>query len=195
MKKETIKIGIQGGEGSFNDEAIYTYLVKHTDINADIQYLYTTENVLRALHQGKIDMGQFAIRNTLGGEVKESVEAMKEFPSKTIAEYKIKIAHALMIRPDATMEDITTIMTHPQVLAQCKRTVMEKYPQLKQTVGEGELVDPAYVAKQLSKKKLPKNVATMSSKVLAEIYGLTIVQTDMQDEKENYTTFRLVEKI
>lgn len=190
-----IRIGIQGGKGSFNDEAILTYLTKNTDIDAEIHYLYTTENVLRALHEGTINLGQFAVRNTLGGEVQESAEAMKKYTSKVIAEYAIPIAHALMIRKDASMDEITEILTHPQVIAQCKTTLAKKYPQLEQKVGEGEFVDPAFVARQLSEKKLPKNIATMSSKVLAQIYGLDIVETDMQDKKDNFTTFLLVERI
>ncbi len=195
MTDKQITIGIQGGKGSFNEEATRTYLDKNKIDNATVRYLYTSENVLRTLHEGRIDQGQFAIRNTLGGEVKESVVAMKKYPSQTIAEYSIPIAHALMIRPDATIDEVTTIMTHPQVLAQCKGTLIEKYPTLIQTVGEGDIVDPAYVAEQLGEKKLPKNIATMSSKLLAELYGLKIVETDLQDKKENYTTFLLVKPV
>ena len=58
--------------------------------------------------------------------------------------------------------------------------------------GEGELIDHALVAQQLSERKLPKNIATMGSKILAELYDLTIVEDNLQDLKENYTSFLLV---
>ena len=100
-----------------------------------------------------------------------------------------------MIRKDATLKEITTIMSHPQVFAQCKKTLVQKYPNLTQTSGEGELIDHALVAKQLSEGKLPKNIATMGSKILAELYDLHIVEDNLQDLNENYTSFLLVGKI
>jgi arogenate dehydrogenase (NADP+), plant len=189
-----ITIGIQGGEGSFNEEAIQYYLKRNNISSFKINYLYTSENVLRALHEGDIDQGQFAIHNSIGGIVGESVHAMAKYKFQIVEEFAIKIAHALMIRKDATLHDITTIMTHPQVLAQCKNTLLQKYPSLQQTSGEGELIDHALVAKQLSDKILPKEIAVMGSKVLGELYDLTVVETDLQDLKENYTSFLLVER-
>jgi prephenate dehydratase len=193
--KKTINIGIQGGKGSFNEEAITGYLKKHKMSNHKITYLHTTENVLRALDENKIDQGQFAIHNTLGGIVMESFEAMAKHNFQIIDKYSIKIAHALIIRKDANLTDITTIMTHPQVLAQCKTTLAQKYPKLKLASGEGDLIDSALVAEQLSEGNLPKNIATMGSKVLAEIYDLQIVEDNLQDRQDNCTTFLLVKKM
>lgn len=191
---EYITIGIQGGRGSFNEEAIHYYLQRNNITKYRIEYLYTSEKVLEALHEGIIDQGQFAIFNSIGGIVNESIHAMAKYKFNIVEEYAIKIAHTLMIQKDATLQDITTIMTHPQVLAQCKHTLTQKYPNLKQTSGEGELIDHALVAKHLAEGKLPKHIATMGSKVLAEIYDLKIVESDLQDLKENYTSFLLVER-
>ncbi len=184
-----LTIGIQGGKGSFNEEAVQFYLKKAGITKYKIKYLYTSENVLKALHSGDIDRGQFAIHNSVGGIVGESVEAMANYNFKIIEEFSIKISHALMIQKDAKFSDITTIMTHPQVLAQCKKTLIEKYPNLKQISGEKDLIDHAMVARRMSEGKLSKNIATMGSKVLAEIYNLQIIEDNLQDAKENYTSF------
>jgi len=189
-----ITIGIQGGRGSFNEEAVLYWLHRSGIERYKIKYLYTTKNVLAALHAGEIDRGQFAIHNSVGGIVEESVEAMAKYIFVIVEEFAIKIAHALMIRSDAKFSEVTTIMSHPQVFAQCKHTLPQKYPHLKQTSGEGELIDHANVAKQLAAKKLPKHVATMGSKVLAELYDLKIVEDDLQDAQENYTSFLLVSR-
>ncbi|MFX4431734.1 prephenate dehydratase domain-containing protein, partial [Acinetobacter baumannii] len=84
-------------------------------------------------------------------------------------------------------------MTHPQVLKQCKSNLAHKYERLKQTSGEGDLVDHAKVAELLAKDELPSNVATMGSKVLAKIHGLQIIEENLQDLQENYTSFLWVE--
>jgi prephenate dehydrogenase len=195
INKECITIGIQGGSGSFNEEAISYYLQRNTITNYHIKYLFTSKNVLQSLSEGEIDQGLFALHNSVGGIVMESIEAMAEYKFTIVEEFAIKISHALMVRKDAALPDITEIMTHPQVLAQCKKTLSQKYPYLKQTSGEDELVDHALVAKYLSEEKLPKNVATMGSKILAQIYDLHIVEDNLQDSKENYTSFLLVKRM
>ncbi len=190
--EEYVTIGIQGGKGSFNEEAIMYYLKRNGIENYKIEYLHTSKNVLRALHEGDVDQGLFATHNSIGGIVMESVEAMAQYKFSIIEEFAIIISHALMIRKDATLKDITTIMTHPQSLAQCKKTLEQKYPNLEKTSGEGELIDHALVAQKLGEGKLPKNIATMGSKILAELYNLHIVEDNLQDLKENYTSFLLV---
>jgi len=194
ISHNTLTVGIQGGPGSFNEEAITYYLQRNKITNYKIVYLYTTENVLRELQEGNVDQGILALHNSLGGIVMESIEAMGRYRFSIIEEFAIKIAHALMVKKGVHLKDIDTIMTHPQVLGQCKQTLQQKYPHLKQTSGEGELIDHATVAKFLSEGKLPANIATMGSKVLADLYDLDIIEDNLQDLHENYTSFLLVKR-
>ena len=194
VNPDYLTIGIQGGKGSFNEEAVMYWLKRSGITDYKIKYLYTSEKVLAALHAGEIDRGQFAIHNSIGGIVGESVEAMARYKFTIIEEFAIVIAHALMIRDDADYDEVTTVMAHPQVFAQCKRTLPEKYPHLKLISGEGELIDHANVAKHMAAHKLPKNIATMGSKVLADLYNLKIVEDNLQDASENYTSFLLVSR-
>lgn len=187
-----LTIGIQGGKGSFNEEAILYFLNREGIKNYKIKYLYTTENVLSALNKGEIDQGQFAIHSSVGGIVQESIEAVSRYKFRILDQFALKIQPALMVRPDAKFSDITEIMTHPQVYTLTKNTLTEKYPHLKRTSGKGELIDHSMVAKYLSEKKLPKNIATMGSKVLAQIYDLKIIEENLHDVQENYTGFLLV---
>jgi prephenate dehydratase len=185
-------VGIQGGAGSFNELAALTHLANVGIPDYQLCYLHTTENVFKALENKEIDFGQFAIRNSLGGEVEESAKAMAGRNFTIVGEYQIKIAHALMISAEAKISDIETIITHPQVLRQCKQNLEKQYSNLKLNVCEGNLIDPAKVAELLGQGQLPKNVATLSNKALAQMHGLSIVAEDLQDADNNYTTFLLV---
>ncbi|MBX9939848.1 MAG: prephenate dehydrogenase/arogenate dehydrogenase family protein [Candidatus Obscuribacterales bacterium] len=192
--KDRLVIGIQGGAGSFNEEAATHYMSRTPEQNYELVYLHTTENVLKALHEGRVDRGQFAMHNSIGGIVTESVEAMSSYNFEIVEEFAIKIAHALMIAPDAEISEIEKIMSHPQVYRQCAGNLKQKYPHLPQESGEGELVDHAKVAQLLGLGTLPKSVATMGSKVLARLNGLKIVEDNLQDLSENFTSFLFVQR-
>lgn len=187
-------VGIQGGKGSFNEQAALKNLPSLGLSKFELRYLHTTANVLAGLYENLVDVGQFAIHNTLGGKVEESAQAMTRYRVDILARYAIKISHALMIAPDAELAEVDTVVTHPQVLLQCKDTLKKKYRHLKLEVCQGELIDPARVAELIGLAQLPKNIATISNRDLSDLHGLKIVDHDLQDADENYTTFLLVQR-
>src|SRR3989344_1388315 len=84
ISSKKVIFGIQGGVGSFNEEALLDYVTRHKIKNYEIKYLYTSEKVLRNLHEGNIDYGQFAIHNSIGGLVKESAYALSKYKVKIL---------------------------------------------------------------------------------------------------------------
>jgi prephenate dehydrogenase len=194
INRKKIIFGIQGGKGSFNEEAIIFYINKNKIKKYQIKYLYTSEKVLKNLHEGNIDYGLFAIQNAVGGVVEESTHAMAKYKFKIVEEFQILIRHFLMKRKDVKIEDIKTIMAHPQNFRQCKDNLAKKYPNLRQVSGQGDLVDTAKSAEALANNKLEKNIFILGPKNLAKIYDLEIINEDLQDSKNNLTTFFLVSR-
>ena len=188
IKEKTI-YGIQGGEGSFNEQAILHYIKESKLENYEIVYLFTSQNVLDALLNGTINVGQMATHNTLGGAVKESAAVLNSGAITVVNEFPLKIQHALMAHNDAELETLEKVMAHPQALAQCKAKLQKIYPQLATMSGEGDLIDPAKVAQHIATSKLHKNVAVLGNASLAAKHGLKIVHSDLQDSADNYTTF------
>ena len=197
MQHAARRYGIQGGRGSFNDQAFARYCARCAIDTATIaiDYLYTTENVLAALREGRIDAGQWAVANSIDGPVKRSVAAMEtaDFARhcREIARYTLPISHCLMLHPAASPATITTIISHPTVFAQCAENLRTRFPQLHCQPGEGELEDPARVGQAIMDGTLPPAVATLSSPRIAEIYGLRIAAENLQDRPPNETTFIL----
>lgn len=193
MKSKKIIIGIQGGKGSFNEEACLYYCEKNKIKNFEIKYLYTSNNVLRSLSEKKIDKGQFAIQNSIGGMVHETLDALSKYNCRILNEFEIIINHCLLGWEGVKIEEIKTIMSHPQALAQCKSTLAKKHRDKKLVSGKGNLVDQATAAKFLSLGKIPKSTAVLASSVCAKIYpNLEILAEGLQDRKDNYTTFLFV---
>lgn len=192
-RKKTI-FGIQGGKGSFNEEAILFYVDKNKIKKYRIKYLYTSDKVLKNLHEGNIDFGLFAIQNAVGGVVAESTYAMAKYKFKIINEFQIIIRHFLMKRKDVDFNNIKVIMAHSQNFLQCKDNLEKKYSNLKQISGQGDLLDTAKCAEALSKNKIDKNTALLGPEILSEIYNFDIIGENLQDSDNNLTSFFLVSR-
>jgi prephenate dehydratase len=141
-----LTIGIQGGKGSFNEEAARFYCREHKLFpdRVRIDYLYTSPQVMAAVEAGTVHRGQCAIYNSAGGWVDETVDALKDAAVSVVEEFEIRIAHCIMLRSDQTFEQIETLMCHPQVFAQCNQTLKKKYPNLKQVSGKFPTRSPSW---------------------------------------------------
>lgn len=191
---KSLVIGIQGGPGSFNEEAIRRYTNEAGITHYTLQYLYTTERVLKALHDKKIDRGMFAIENSIGGTVWETVNALSRYNCTILDSLKIQVDHCLMAVPGTKLRAITRIMSHPQALAQCAKTIARKFPKVLAQPGEGIEVDQATAAKHLSEGTLPATIGVIASRAAAQLYGLAILAEGLQDHKKNLTTFLFVSR-
>ncbi|MEI7579435.1 MAG: prephenate dehydrogenase/arogenate dehydrogenase family protein [bacterium] len=189
-----LTFGIQGGIASFNEEAIMSYITSKKIEAFSLKYLYTSENVLKNLHDGTIDFGIFAIQNSVGGIVDESIVAMANYKFKIVEEVKIPVRHFLMRRKDCPEKIIKQIMGHPQVFKQCTSTLQKRFPQLKQVSGTGNLIDTAYAAKALAEGRIAKTTAILGPKRLSELYDFAIIAENLQDDSENITSFLVVER-
>ena len=192
VEQLSLTIGIQGGAGSFNDEALQYYMQTQGVSIYEPVYLHTTARVLEALQEGRVARGQFTIHSTIGGLVEESVALLGRYRFEVIDWYTRPTRHCLIGRPEVDLASVKTLMTHPQVLKECRQNLARRYPHLEQTVAAGEQIDPAAVAQALSEDRLPATIATLSSRALAAVYGLKILDTELQDSPDNATTFLFV---
>lgn len=183
-------VGIQGGRGSFNQEACHHYCSSHGITNYRIEFLYTSLSVLTALHRGEIDRGVFALHNSKGGTVMETIDALSQYNCDILDYFSIVISHCIMHHPKMDFQKIDTLISHPQALAQCESSLRNRFPNLRLISGKGELIDQALCAQHIAESKLPATTAVLAPKVCADLYNLKIHATDLQDMgRENLTTF------
>lgn len=186
-----IKVGIQGIEGSFSEQAAKSYCEKFGINDYELAYLVGSMNVLNSLTEGSIDTGIFAMENAQGGVVIESIEALAKNQCEIIDMFYIEISQNLLAKNGVALGDIEEIHSHQQALKQCKDYLAEQFWS-KKLVEED---DTAKAAQDLSEGKLSENVAVIASKFSAEKYGLNILQKDIHDLKRNLTLFLAVKKL
>ena len=185
------KVGIQGLEGSFSEQAAKFYCNKFDIQDFELAYLVSSMNVLNGLNNNDIDVGIFAMENAQGGVVIESVKALAENNCKIIDMFYVEISQNLMAKDSISLGEIEEIHSHEQALKQCKDYLAEKFWSKKLV----ETDDTAKSAQDLASGKLGDNVAVIASKQSAEKYGLNIVDHDIHDLKKNLTLFLAVERL
>ncbi len=185
------KVGIQGLEGSFSEQAAKFYCNKFDIQDFELAYLVSSMNVLNGLNNNDIDVGIFAMENAQGGVVIESVKALAENNCKILDMFYVEISQNLMAKDSISLGEIEEIHSHEQALKQCKDYLAEKFWSKKLV----ETDDTAKSAQDLASGKLGDNVAVIASKQSAEKYGLNIVDHDIHDLKKNLTLFLAVERL
>ena len=188
---KSINIGIQGGKGSFSEEATEIFTKNHGVNNFEISYLISSKAVLKAIESGSVDYGIFAMENAQGGIVIESVEALAEYRCRIVEMFHIPISQNLLACHGVFIGDITEIHSHQQALRQCKDYLSEHF----WTRPLIEADDTAEAARRLSEGKLPKTIGVIGSESCAELYDLNIIEKDIHDLKHNLTLFLGVEKM
>jgi len=184
-KKESIRIGISGAQGSFSEEAAEEYAKIGNLREFSLAYLISVENVLSALEAGTIDLGVFPVENSTGGVVTETVHAMAKHNFNIKKIFDIDIHQNLLVREGVKKNEIKVITSHEQALKQCREYLKREWPKAK--IEEYE--DTAKAAEDLASDKLPLSTAVIASAAAARLYKLKILEESIQDLKTNYTTF------
>ena len=178
-------IGIQGGKGSFPEQAAHEFANNHGLEKAEIVYQISSEHVLAGVEHGETEYGIFAMENALGGVVIECVEALAKFRCKIIEMFHIPITQNLLGLAGMHVGDVTEIHSHQQALRLCKDYLSEHF----WTRPLIEEDDTAEAARRLSEGKLPKTAGVNANKACADLYGLEILQDSIHDLKHNLTLF------
>jgi prephenate dehydratase len=177
------RVAIQGEKGSFHDVAA-RYLMEKKEIR--IVPCSTFDNTINSVRDGKADFAVMAIENARSGSILYNYNLIRESGLKILGEIKLRIRQNLMALPGESLNDITTVRSHPIAIAQCME-FLNTLPGV--TLIETE--DTAGSARMISEQRLSAT-ATIASAGAAEIYGLKILAGGIETYEKNYTRFYLV---
>jgi prephenate dehydratase len=180
------RIGVMGIRGSFSEEAALEYARDNQLGEVEIVELVSTEGVLSAVEHGRIDYGIFALENSNGGVVYESVYAMAAHRFRVVDLFEIDVNHTLLVHPSLEgRQRIDRIASHQQAIRQCRMWLRHNFP----TTLVTEEADTAEAARMLGAGELPPSAAVIAAERCAELFGLRVLERRIQDLKFNFTTF------
>ena len=139
-----------------------------------------------AVDRGKCEYGVVAKENALEGPVTATLDNFAFKSSAVIlGEEVVDIHHCLVTHPDAKIEDITTVASHAQGLAQCRRFLAEKLP------GRASIITSS-TAESARLAASDPHVAGIANELAAETHGAVVRERDIEDHFGNQTLFALI---
>ena len=181
MKKN---IGIQGIKGSFHHIVANKYFEENINL---IEYLSFEELILN-LFNDKIDYAIMAIENPTAGSIIPNYALIDEYGVNIVGEYYLQISHNLIALKGQSIEDIKEVQSHPMALLQCRDFFKDNAD-----IVLIEDKDTAQVAKKISENKI-KGLGAIASDLASKIYGLDIINSNIQTIKKNQTRFVILQK-
>ncbi|PKA82394.1 prephenate dehydratase [Ulvibacter sp. MAR_2010_11] len=181
-----MKIAIQGIESSFHDMAAQKLFP-----NRKIQLVpcNSFDQVSREVSNFNADFGVLAIENTIAGSILPNYNLIDSGDFQIVEEIFLNIDMYVMALESESIHDIEEIHSHPVALQQCKDYLQRFPPHCK--IIEGK--DTASEARRIKENNL-KGVAAIAGKQVAEKFGLKILDSKIQNIKENQTRFIVIRR-
>jgi len=176
-----LRIGFLGPEGTFSHEAAMMKFGASIDYTplADIPSVF--EEVVR----GHVDYGLVPVENSIGGGVVDTLYAFVSSSARICAEVLVNIHHNLLA--SGPWEQVTTLVSKAQAFSQCRKWLGATAKHLEQTA-----VESTSAAARMARDN--PTIAAVSSRKAAEMYGLTILFENIEDNPDNITRFFVISR-
>ena len=178
-------VGVLGPKGSYSEQVLIQNNAKDSHIFFD-----SIGEIITALSLGKIQKAILPFENSIQGTVLETLDGVYQHGLKINKEIVLKIEHVIAgLDKKISINQIEYIYSHPQALGQCRGYLEKKYPKAKLVLTPST----SSAFKKIKDEGLTNSLA-IGSKFASQIYGLSVVDQNIQDVKNNQTLFVVVSK-
>lgn len=176
-------VACQGVEGAYSQHACE----KLFQI-PKIMYFNNFASIFASIDKGLCDYGVLPIENSTAGSVKQIYDLMMYYNFNIVRSVRVKVDHNLLAKKGTDISKIREIYSHEHALAQCTHYI-NSLGNVKVTVVENTAVAAKMVAESNR-----DDIAAISSRSCAPLYGLDCLASSIQDKGNNYTRFICISK-
>lgn len=179
------RVGFLGPEGTFTEQA----LLSQPDLaGQELVAMGTFAEVLAAVDAGSLDLGFVGIENSIEGTVNVTIDALAlEHDLLIQREVVLGIQLNLMAPPGVALGDVARVLTFPVAAGQCRAWMQRELPGVEVVAANSNAEAARLVAAEADGRS-----AAVAPSLAAEIYGLDVLATDIEDHSDNQTRFVLV---
>ncbi len=174
-----VSVAVCGVEGAYAETACEK-LFPH----GFVSYFNSFDAVFNAIEQGFCQYGVVPIENSTAGSVKQVYDLMTRHNFSIVRSVRMKVDHSLLALPGTKLEQIKEIYSHEQAISQCSKFLQTLGPDVKIIP-----VENTAKAAQMVAQSGRKDAAALCAKRCAELYGLSCLQHNVQNQGNNYTRF------
>lgn len=178
-----MRIAFQGELGAYSEMAVYTFFGQ----NVEVKPCESFDDVFEDVKLGEANYGVVPIENSIEGSVNRTYDLFLEYDLKVCGEIIIRVSHCLIAHKNSKLEQIKTVFSHPQALAQCRKFLEQHNLKAISTF------DTAGSVKMIKEEKMMDSAAIASERA-AQIYEMTILEREIEDVKNNSTRFFVLDK-
>ncbi len=176
------RVGVQGVPGSYSTKAASEMYPGKAP-----SYYNTFADLFNALESNEIDCAVVPLENSIHGTVTGVYHELLTHECTIVKAHPVGISHCLLAIPMAEICQIRRVISHEQALGQCANYIK------KHNFEAQAVVNTAAAAKMIRDLNDPTQAAIASAEC-AQLYGLKIIEQDIQDSKRNLTRFGAVRR-
>ena len=176
------KIAFQGELGAYSHLACIEAAPDHNPVACR-----TFESAMEQVSASECHLAMIPIENSVAGRVADIHYLLGGYDLKIYSEHFQEINHQLMVKPGTSLDTIKNVRSHSMAIGQCNAAI-KKY-----NLDVIIMADTAGSAKFISEQGTMEDSA-IASTLAADTYGLDIVDTNIQDMKNNTTRFLIMSK-
>ena len=175
--EEVVRVAFLGPEGTFSHQAVG----RQFGAQIDLMPAASVREVFALTQQGKAHYGVVAVENTTEGAVAETFDALVESELSICGELMLEVTQCLL-SSSGRVEDVRKVASHPQPLGQCRLWIQRN-------LRLAELVETASTAAAAQLAASDATIAAIGSEVAGQVYGLRVVEREIEDSPGNTTRF------
>jgi arogenate/prephenate dehydratase len=176
-----MRIAFQGEPGAYSEAAALQFAPGAVAVP-----YRSFEEVFGAVADGSVTRGILPMENSIGGSIHRNYDLLLEHELPIVGEVELPVDHCLLARPGTHLQDVKVVYSHPQALAQC-----EQYLKGLEGVEILAVYDTAGGALMVA-SGARTDAAAVASRRAAELFGLDVIASRIQDFSDNRTRFVLV---
>lgn len=183
-----MSIGFQGIKGSFSHEACMWYIENEgRELNYDIKSYETFDKLCLALLNDEITQAVIPFENSSTGAVTDVYDLLLSYDYNIVGEVCVRVNQNLMAKEGTSINDIKEVYSHPQAFMQSKE-YLDKFS-FKQIPYKNTAISAEFVSTSDR-----NDIACIASEKAAQLYGLKILEHNINYNKNNYTKFIVLSK-
>ena len=178
-----LKVAYSGVEGAFAHIAAGRIFPESSRVSySDFKAAY--DSVVK----GDCDVAVLPIENSYAGEVGQTIDLIFSGSLFINGIYELDIHQNLLGLPSATVEDIKKVTSHPQALGQC-------HDYIKMRGFEAQEANNTALAAKTVAESNDKTLGAIASVETAQLYGLKVIEANINKSGENTTRFAVLSKV